>query len=1049
MTSDGPLTALLDTPFLITLVWPSDGVVQVRQYLVKLRGYSYNRLEWQREDEIEADGKLSKNALSRFLRKLATGEPIDREYVTYTQTLRIIGHRTEGGFGKEYLVKWGGLPYCECSWEYSYSVPAAAIDAYNVASNRLAVEAAKLQRDRDLGWLQKGRTLEVWPASDPLHELHGAWYGATALSLHETHVYIEYKHLLANEEDVDAGSLRERVPVHRVRPLPPKTKKDFRPEVGEVVSAEHLNGWWSGRVLAIAKRGEVLPDLRGAAVRAMEQQQLLQPPLNASEPSLSIGQTAEGRDGRQWQLLALEGSQRRIWQLLGSAVNGSAVNAQLLGGAVSSAGADEPPPSAVAVGVLPATVSAEAAEASEDETRGGEGGGGVGGGGTQRMSSWSDKAPPPTKPTTNAHYLRGISRSELPGSRIVVVYTEEADVAEAMPAMPEGGPELCGHLIEVYWPIDRAWYRCRVLRVVPGRRQMMYEVLYVDDDVRETLDLAKEEWRHVNTQVRIAYPGLLIKPTEVDGVPSLLVHFDGMEANPESAECFVDEDGEDEWMWESEFRLSQGMRVFKPEPLIASETMWFISGDGESSLAPIAAPPPLLLRLPLGAEMCIEEDETADGAATSAPALAAQVAPTAVVPAIAAVDAVSLPVEAPYGSGGDLDCDLDLGYDLAMVLDSGAYASTEPVVSTVVSAAAAGGASSASTAVATVISVSDVVSDAAECQRTGAVTAGGAAAPMVEAAIVGTASDKPAAKASAFRPPSALQSWKPLSAIRPNWRWSGVDETGNVAAGWRVGATMADGMPIEPRKASDPFADVEEDDEEEEAKLAAATAAEKAAAEKAAAGKAAADKAAADKAAAKKRRAEDGEEYVDGKGGGGGRRNGEEGEEEEESDGEEGEDETAIEVSGWKRLHSSPPVPSGRVLRPYQLEGVNWMRLNWYLGRNIILGDEMGLGKTAQSCMLLHTLRRFEHVEGPFLIVVPLSTLPHWERELSLWTDCYTVVYHGSAESRRVLLQWDWKLATPKLLPVDPSKPEGKKREYKYRFHCVLTTYETVVRHRS
>ena len=1030
----------------VDLGWPWDGVMQVRQYLVKLRGHSYNRLEWQREDEIEADGKLSKNALSRFLRKLATGEPIDREYMTYTQTLRIIGHRTEGGFGKEYLVKWGGLPYCECSWEYAYSVPAAAIDAYNVASNRLAVEAAKLQRDRDLGWLQKGRTLEAWPASDPLHELHGAWYGATALSLHETYVYIEYKHLLANEEDVDAGSHRERVPVHRVRPLPPKTtRKDFRPEVGEVVSAEHLNGWWSGRVLAIAKRGEVLSDLRGAAVRAMEQQQLLQPPLNASDPSLSVGQTAEGRDGRQWQLLALEGSQRRIWQLLGSAVH-----SQLLGGALASANADEPPPSAVAVGVSTATVSAEAAAASEDETRGGEGGGGGGGGGTRRTSSRSDKAPPPTKQTTNAHFLRGISRSELPGSRIVVVYTEEADVSEAM---PEGGPELCGHVIEVHWPIDRAWYRCRVLRVVPGRRQLMYEVLYVDDDVRETLDLAKEEWRHVNAQVRMAYPGLLIKPTEVDGVPSLLVHFDGMESTPESAECFVDEDGEDEWLWESEFRPSKGVRVFKPEPLVASETMWFISGDGESSLAPISAPPPLLLRLPLGAEMGTKEGETAGGGATSAPAVDAEAAPTATITAMAAVDAVSLPVEAPYGSGGDLASDLasdfasDLASDLAMVLDSGAYASTEPVVSAVVSAgAAAEGASSASAAVATVISVSDVVSDAAECQRTKAEGTGGAAAPMVVAAIVGTASDTPAAKASAHRPPSALQSWKPLSALRPNWRWSGVDATGNVTAGWREGATMEDGMPIEPRKAGDPFGDVEEE-EEDEAKLAAATAAEKAAADKAAAGKAAADKAAADKAAAKKRRAEEGEEYVD-EGGGGGRRNGEAGEEEEESDSEEGEDETAIEVSGWKRLHSSPPVPSGRVLRPYQLEGVNWMRLNWYLGRNIILGDEMGLGKTAQSCMLLHTLRRFEHVEGPFLIVVPLSTLPHWERELSLWTDCYTVVYHGSAESRRVLLQWDWKLATPKMLPVDPSKPEGKKREYKYRFHCVLTTYETVVRHR-
>ena len=41
--------------------------------------------------------------------------------------------------------------------------------------------------------------------------------------------------------------------------------------------------------------------------------------------------------------------------------------------------------------------------------------------------------------------------------------------------------------------------------------------------------------------------------------------------------------------------------------------------------------------------------------------------------------------------------------------------------------------------------------------------------------------------------------------------------------------------------------------------------------------------------------------------------------------------------------------------------------------------------------MLLQTLRMLEHVEGPFLIVVPLSTLPHWERELELWTDFYTV----------------------------------------------------------
>ena len=37
---------------------------------------------------------------------------------------------------------------------------------------------------------------------------------------------------------------------------------------------------------------------------------------------------------------------------------------------------------------------------------------------------------------------------------------------------------------------------------------------------------------------------------------------------------------------------------------------------------------------------------------------------------------------------------------------------------------------------------------------------------------------------------------------------------------------------------------------------------------------------------------------------------------------------------------------------------------------------------------------------GPFLIVAPLSTIPHWYREFSQWTDLNTIVYHGSANDR-------------------------------------------------
>jgi SNF2 family DNA or RNA helicase len=113
-----------------------------------------------------------------------------------------------------------------------------------------------------------------------------------------------------------------------------------------------------------------------------------------------------------------------------------------------------------------------------------------------------------------------------------------------------------------------------------------------------------------------------------------------------------------------------------------------------------------------------------------------------------------------------------------------------------------------------------------------------------------------------------------------------------------------------------------------------------------------------------------------------------------DADEEEDEEEfdAQVEARGWRKLTAEDLIgvlPTGRQLRSYQLDGLNWMRLHWYLGRNVILGDEMGLGKTAQSLALLQSLRRLEGVQGPFLIVAPLSTLPHWERELSLWTDTY------------------------------------------------------------
>ena len=46
--------------------------------------------------------------------------------------------------------------------------------------------------------------------------------------------------------------------------------------------------------------------------------------------------------------------------------------------------------------------------------------------------------------------------------------------------------------------------------------------------------------------------------------------------------------------------------------------------------------------------------------------------------------------------------------------------------------------------------------------------------------------------------------------------------------------------------------------------------------------------------------------------------------------------------------------------------------------RASILADEMGLGKTAQSVCFMDELCK-RNFRGPFLVVAPLSTIPHWQ----------------------------------------------------------------------
>jgi chromodomain-helicase-DNA-binding protein 7 len=56
--------------------------------------------------------------------------------------------------------------------------------------------------------------------------------------------------------------------------------------------------------------------------------------------------------------------------------------------------------------------------------------------------------------------------------------------------------------------------------------------------------------------------------------------------------------------------------------------------------------------------------------------------------------------------------------------------------------------------------------------------------------------------------------------------------------------------------------------------------------------------------------------------------------------------------------------------------------------------------KTIQTATYVKQVATQLSKRGPFLVIAPLSTIPHWYREFTGWTDLNTIVYHGSANDR-------------------------------------------------
>ncbi len=118
----------------------------------------------------------------------------------------------------------------------------------------------------------------------------------------------------------------------------------------------------------------------------------------------------------------------------------------------------------------------------------------------------------------------------------------------------------------------------------------------------------------------------------------------------------------------------------------------------------------------------------------------------------------------------------------------------------------------------------------------------------------------------------------------------------------------------------------------------------------------------------------------------------------------------------------------GGKLKEYQIKGLEWLVSLYNNALNGILADEMGLGKTIQTIALITYLMEKKKNMGPYLIIVPLSTLSNWMHEFEKWApSAVALAYKGSPQARRSV-QTQMRAA---------------------KFNALVTTYEYIIKDKA
>uniref|UniRef100_A0A9J8BIC1 Chromodomain helicase DNA binding protein 7 n=1 Tax=Cyprinus carpio carpio TaxID=630221 RepID=A0A9J8BIC1_CYPCA len=154
----------------------SGEVVEVEEFYVKFKGFSYLHCRWADIEELEKDKRIqqkikrfkAKQALSNFLTEM-DDEPFNPDYVEVDRVLDVSKSTDENGEPVTlYLVKWCSLAYEDSTWELKADIDQGKIEEFERVMER-EPEPKRVERPPASDW-QKSESSREYKNGNALRE---------------------------------------------------------------------------------------------------------------------------------------------------------------------------------------------------------------------------------------------------------------------------------------------------------------------------------------------------------------------------------------------------------------------------------------------------------------------------------------------------------------------------------------------------------------------------------------------------------------------------------------------------------------------------------------------------------------------------------------------------------------------------------------------------------------------------------------------------------------------------------------------------------------